>query len=73
MAREKNCFDINNIAYAVFENSGQLSILQKGDISAVNVSDTGMPVTDAALACYLVIDGVISFSTLRNSKKTKHG
>ena len=29
MARDKNIFDVNDIAYALFETTGKLSILQK--------------------------------------------
>ncbi|MBD5092473.1 MAG: DUF421 domain-containing protein, partial [Clostridiales bacterium] len=31
MLREKNYFDINDVAYAIFEPSGELSVLPKGN------------------------------------------
>ncbi|MCL2369914.1 MAG: DUF421 domain-containing protein [Firmicutes bacterium] len=50
-SREKGYFDLSDIEYAVFENSGGLSIMQKSP--------------DAKLPYYLIDDGKINQATLR--------
>ena len=55
-SREKDYFDLSNIEYAVFENSGSLSILPKG----------------ASLPYYLIDDGHVTHSTLRTLGKDEN-
>jgi len=57
MSREKGYFDLSKIQYAVFENSGGLSIMEKSK--------------NAKLPYYLVDDGHIIFSSLRTLGKDK--
>jgi len=54
-AREKGYFDLSKIEYAVFENSGSLSIMQKGELSK--------------LPYYLIDDGHVIYSSLRTLGK----
>ncbi|MCL2556640.1 MAG: DUF421 domain-containing protein [Firmicutes bacterium] len=65
-SREKGYFDLSDIEYAVFENSGALSIMPKGLLKPVVVEDieTVTP-KPAKLPCYLVDDGNITYSTLQ--------
>lgn len=71
MCREKGYFDINDIAFAVFETSGTLSVMPKGDQKPIVVSDTDIKVQQPKLPYYLIIDGHISFSTLNELGKDK--
>ncbi len=70
MLREKGFFDINNVAYAIFEPSGKISVLPKGEQSPTvicNLKD--VKIQPAGLTNELVIDGKISGSGLSELNK----
>lgn len=70
LCREKGFFDITDVAYAIFETSGELSVLPKGDQRPVVASDfQNIKITPAKLPVHLVIDGKISYSSLNQIKK----
>lgn len=69
MCREKGYFDITQIAFGVFETSGGLSVMPKSNYKQLTVEDMGIKVEKSALPCYLIIDGHISYSTLRDLNK----
>ena len=70
MLREKNYFDINDVAYAVMETSGELSVLPKGGNKPVTVGDLeGVTVEPASLTNILIVDGKISESGLNEVNK----
>ena len=69
MCRNKGYFDVNDIAYAVLENSGDLSVLPRGNEKPVVICDITQDFEQAELPTYLVIDGKISFSSLSNLQK----
>lgn len=70
MLREKGYFDVADVAYAIFETSGKLSVLPKGDQRPVVVEDLGdEKVKQASLTNTLVIDGEISKSGLNELEK----
>lgn len=70
MCREKDYFDLNDIAYAILETSGEISILPKGKQKPATVSDIKKPsTTPSSLPCHLVIDGRISYSGLNEINK----
>lgn len=69
MCRVLGYFDIKDIAYAIFETSGKLSIMPKGAEKPVVVSDVKEQYEKATLPNYLVIDGRISYSGLNELKK----
>lgn len=71
MCREKGYFDLQDIAYAVFETSGQLSVLPKGNLRPVVIKDISPTCAPAKLPFYVIIDGRISFSSLRTLGKDK--
>ena len=71
MCREKGYFDITQVEYAIFENSGNLSILPKNTYKPVVVDDIGLDLPPAKLPIYLIVDGKISFSSLNEIKKDK--
>ncbi|MBQ8323513.1 MAG: DUF421 domain-containing protein [Clostridia bacterium] len=72
MLREKGYFDIADVAYAVFETSGQLSVLPKGNQKPVVIEDVDKrKIKQASLTNTLVVDGEISKSGLSELKKDK--
>ncbi len=71
MCRTLGYFDIADIAYAVFETSGNLSVLPKGAQKPTVISDIKENYSQAELPCYLVIDGHISYSGLDEIGKNK--
>ncbi len=72
MLREKNYFDINDVAYAIFEPSGKLSVLPKGNQKPVVIEDVDrQAIEQASLTNVVVVDGVISRSGLSEAGKTE--
>ena len=72
MLREKGYFDITDVAYAIFETSGQLSILPKGSKRPVVIEDIdNKKTTPANLTDVLIVDGSISKSGLSEINKDK--
>lgn len=69
MCREQGYFDINDIAYAIFENSGVLSVLPKANQKPVVASDLNITPSKPSLSHYMIIDGNLSFSSLNDLKK----
>lgn len=70
LLRTKNYFDIADVAYAVFEPSGDLSVLPKGKQKPVVISDLSEGKAEKAELCnVLVVDGVISYSGLNEIGK----
>lgn len=70
MLREKDFFDIADVAYAVFEPSGELSVLPKGKNAPVTISDVAPEkIEQASLTNVLVADGTISHSGLSEANK----
>lgn len=70
LCREQGYFDITQVAYAVFETSGKLSILPKSPYKQVTAEDMGVKLPPASLPCILVVDGNISYSGLNEINKT---
>lgn len=72
MLREKNYFDINDVAYAIFEPSGKLSVLPKGNQKPVVIEDVNKgAIKPSKLTDVLIVDGVISGSGLNRLNKDK--
>ncbi len=72
MLREKNYFDINDVAYAIFEPSGKLSVLPKGNQKPVVIEDVNKgAIKPSNLTDVLIVDGVISGSGLNRLNKDK--
>lgn len=69
LCREKGFFDLNQVAFAVFENSGKLSVMPKGQFKPVVISDVSSKFDCAILPYVLVVDGNISYSTLKELNK----
>ena len=72
MLREKDYFDINDVAYAIFEPSGELSVLPKGNQKPVVLEDVNRDaIEQASLSNVLVVDGVISESGLSEANQNE--
>ena len=55
--------------YAIFENSGKLSVMPKEEYKQVAMTDLQLPTKRASLPCIVVVDGNISFSSLAALQK----
>ena len=72
MLREKDYFDINDVAYAIFEPSGELSVLPKGNQKPVVLEDVNRDAIEQASLCnVIVVDGVISESGLSEANQSE--
>lgn len=71
LARERGYFDLLEIEYAVFENSGKLSIMPKGEERPTVAKDLKSKIEQPSLPYYLVADGKISYSSLSELGKDK--
>ncbi len=70
MLREKNYFDIADVAYAIFEPSGELSVLPKGNQKPVVIEDVNKEaVKQSSLSNVIIVDGAISKSGLAEAEK----
>lgn len=71
LCREQGYFNLNDISYAIFENSGQISILPKANQKPTVVSDFNIKAEKPSLSYYMVIDGLVSYSSLTELNKDK--
>lgn len=70
MLREKGYFDIADVAYAVFEPSGELSVLPVGAQKPLVMEDLDKDkIQPAQLEDIVIVDGVLSYSGLNNVDK----
>ncbi len=72
LCRDKGYFDVNDVAYAVFETNGALSVLPKANQKPLVIEDIDKKIEQASLPYYLVIDGEFSYSTLTELKKDEN-
>lgn len=71
MSREQGYFYLSDIKYAIFENSGKLSIMPNEEQKPISVGDLNLEVEKTPLPYYLIVDGKVSKSTLNELKKDK--
>ena len=69
MARSQGYFDLEDIAFAIFEDNGNLSILPKGAKRPTVAEDLNIEIEKSELPIFLVVDGIVSKSSLRHIKK----
>ena len=69
LARQKGFFDVNDIAYAVLETNGQLSIMPKSPQRPLVLSDLDKHEARAEMTHNLIIDGTISKDSLASINK----
>jgi uncharacterized membrane protein YcaP (DUF421 family) len=63
--RAKDVFDIGNVAYAILETNGSMSVLQRGECQTPTLKDLDLPPEDAHLSHMLVLDGRLCVETVR--------
>lgn len=71
LCREKNFFDVNDIAYCIFETNGDLSILPKANASPITCGDMNLEKEKPALSIDFIMDGRIIENALREAGKDK--
>ena len=71
MCRNKNFFDISKVAYAIFETSGDLSILPKAENLPPTVTDIGVSKPKSALTKFAVMDGIVDDNFLASINKDR--
>lgn len=70
MLREKGFFDITDVAYAVFEPSGELSVMPVGAQKPLVMEDLDKSkIRKASLSNVLIVDGDVSYSGLSEIDK----
>ena len=62
--RQKDIFDINEVAYAIIETNGKLSVMKKPENDTVTVSDMKIRVKEKPLQVSVISDGEISKASL---------
>ena len=69
--RLKGYFDISEIAYAILEANGDLSVLPKAENKPVTIKDSGLKKERSFLLSNVIIDGNIMINNLSNAHKDK--
>lgn len=59
MLRQKDIFDLEDVAYAYVETNGAVSVMLKSDRNTVTAKDLGIQKEEAALPCLVISDGKI--------------
>lgn len=63
--RLQNIFDISQVAYAILETNGQISVLLKGEARPMTVGDAGLQPSHGGICALVVSDGVVIDGGLR--------
>lgn len=63
--RQKDIFDIKEVAYAIIETNGKLSVMKKPENDTVTISDMKIRAKEKPLQVSVISDGEISKSSLR--------
>ena len=66
--RQKDVFDISEVAYAILETNGQMSVFKKSMYSPLTVGDLEIQKEDTVLQVTIVSDGEIAKSSLKVMK-----
>lgn len=69
LLRQKDIFSIREVAYAVFETNGGLSVLKKSAYQSVSRLDLQLPDKETVIALSLVENGEIQGEALRHIRK----
>lgn len=67
--RSKGYFDISEIAYAILETNGDISILPKENYKPVTIKDMNLKKEKSSLLANVIIDGNIMKENLKNMNK----
>ncbi|MCL2696416.1 MAG: DUF421 domain-containing protein [Clostridiales bacterium] len=64
--RERDIFDLGQVAFAILETNGSLSVMQHGQYQQPTLADLSLPSDKAALSHMLILDGRLCRHALRN-------
>ncbi|MBE6809888.1 MAG: DUF421 domain-containing protein [Ruminococcaceae bacterium] len=70
LLRDKDVFDISDVAFAVLEVNGNLSVLLKKDIQPVTPKDIKLNVNETKLPLPVISDGKIIYQSLKSLQIT---
>lgn len=71
MLREKEIFTMREVAYAIFETNGSLSVMKHSDYESVERGDLSLPQEEPQLSYCLVEEGKLNEGTLSRIGKDK--
>ena len=71
LLRNKDVFNISDVAFAVLEVNGNLSVLLKKDAQTVSTKDINLNLPDDALPLPVISDGKIIYESLKALQITK--
>lgn len=69
--RQKNVFSIQDVAYAIVETNGKMSVIKKPDKEQPTAGMLGVALPDCGLETVIVSDGVISDFSLKLCEKSR--
>lgn len=64
MLRAKDTFSVSEVAYAIYETNGSLSLLKKAQYEPATREDLLVPVPEATLPLSIIEDGIVQRQTL---------
>ncbi|PYZ91762.1 hypothetical protein CR194_19260 [Salipaludibacillus keqinensis] len=65
LLRQSEVFSVREVAYAILESNGEMSILKKSKYKKVTIGDLNLKVTSISLPVSLILDGEILEENLR--------
>ncbi|QEY34425.1 DUF421 domain-containing protein [Caproiciproducens galactitolivorans] len=69
--RQKNVFSIEDVAYAIIETNGKMSVIKKPDKEQPTAGMLGVALPDTGIETVVISDGVISDFSLQLCNKTR--
>ncbi|GAB6992039.1 DUF421 domain-containing protein [Paenibacillus pini] len=69
MLRQKDIFSVREVAYAIFETNGTLSVMKNSDYDSLQKGDLNIKGDDLGMTYSLLEDGVINEDTLQRLGK----
>ncbi len=67
--RDKGVFDLTQVAFAILEKDGQLSILKKSQFEPITPSDLNLNPSETNLGSEIIYDGVVITQNLKSINK----
>lgn len=70
--RSKDVFDLNQVAFAILEKDGQLSVLKKPEFQPATPKDLNLKPDTNIIGTELIYDGIIVEQNLKNINKNRN-
>lgn len=70
--RSKDVFDLNQVAFAILEKDGQLSVLKKPEFQPATPKDLNLKSDTSIIGTELIYDGIIIEQNLKNINKNRN-